>query len=100
MEDFDSLVDYVLMNPPFARSQDIDHVLHAFKFLKPGGKLIAVMAPGWRFHDTKKAKAFRDFVEENGEQRDRGGTNYGYLPEGTFKASGTNIKTTWVLLQK
>jgi len=100
LEDIDGAVDYVIMNPPFTRGQDIDHVLHAFEFLKPGGKLIAIMAPGWRFYGTKKADAFRNFVKENGEQHDRGGENYGYLPEGTFKASGTNIKTTWVLLQK
>lgn len=27
----------VLMNPPFSKQQDIDHVMHAWKFLAPGG---------------------------------------------------------------
>ncbi len=31
------------MNPPFSRQQDIRHVMHAAKFLKPGGRLVAVM---------------------------------------------------------
>ena len=92
--------DYIVMNPPFTRGQDIDHVLHAYKFLKPGGKLAAIMGPGWRFHNTKKADEFRDFVEENGEQQGCHGENYGDIPEGAFKVSGTNVKTTWVVLQK
>ena len=28
--------DAVVMNPPFEKQADIDHVLHAYKMLKPG----------------------------------------------------------------
>jgi hypothetical protein len=38
--------DLVVMNPPFEKSQDIDHVFHAFDLLKPGGRLIAIMSEG------------------------------------------------------
>jgi cyclopropane-fatty-acyl-phospholipid synthase len=31
--------DYVAMNPPFSGQCDVDHVYHAWKFLKPGGRL-------------------------------------------------------------
>jgi hypothetical protein len=31
--------DRVLMNPPFEKQQDIDHVRRAFDHLKPGGRL-------------------------------------------------------------
>ena len=43
--------DRILMNPPFEKLQDIDHVRHCFDQLKEGGVLVAVMATvrysGW-----------------------------------------------------
>lgn len=35
--------DRVLMNPPFERGIDGHHVRHAFEFLRPGGRLVAVV---------------------------------------------------------
>jgi 16S rRNA G1207 methylase RsmC len=37
------------MNPPFEHGQDAKHVKHAFDFLKPGGRLVAIMANGAQF---------------------------------------------------
>lgn len=34
----------VLMNPPFERRQDEAHTMHAFEFLKPGGRLVSVVS--------------------------------------------------------
>jgi type I restriction-modification system DNA methylase subunit len=34
---FDKEIDRVIANPPFTRQQDIDHILHAYSLLKPGG---------------------------------------------------------------
>lgn len=47
-EDFAAAVpvpayDAVLMNPPFERRQDVAHVRHAFRFLRPGGRLVAIV---------------------------------------------------------
>jgi predicted RNA methylase len=76
-------IDVVLMNPPFARGQDIAHVLHAFKFLRPGGRLVAITSPGWTFRQERKYQEFREFVEQHMFHQEA-------LPAGTFKASGTN----------
>jgi predicted RNA methylase len=76
-------IDVVLMNPPFARGQDIAHVLHAFKFLRPGGRLIAITSPGWTFRQEHKYQEFREFVDQHMFHQEA-------LPAGTFKASGTN----------
>ncbi len=35
--------DFVVMNPPFEKHADHAHVLHAFKFLRPGGLLVALV---------------------------------------------------------
>ena len=40
------LFDAVLMNPPFHMRADIRHILHARKFLKPGGTIVALCMEG------------------------------------------------------
>lgn len=85
--------DYVLMNPPFTKGQDMAHVLHAWKFLKPGGTLAAITSPGWKHRVQKSAVAFREFIERHKEHVED-------LPEGAFKASGTGIATVLVVLSK
>ena len=80
------LYDRVVMNPPFDRERDIDHVMHALKFLKPDGCLVAVMSAGTEFRGTRKSEAFRALMERmNGKFRD--------LPAGAFSEVGTNVNT-------
>ena len=44
--------DRIVMNPPFRNGQDVAHVRHAYRFcLKPGGRIVAITAPGWRWGD-------------------------------------------------
>ena len=38
--------DRIVMNPPFANADDIKHIMHALKMLKPGGRLVAICANG------------------------------------------------------
>lgn len=83
--------DAVVMNPPFAKQQDIDHVRHALAFLRPGGRLVAVMSAGTLFRTNKKAVDFRKLIED-------GGGVIEDLPENTFKASGTNVNTVLVCI--
>lgn len=74
----------VVMNPPFAKQADIDHVRHALKFLREGGRLVAIMGAGVRFREDRKAKSFRaDMIKLGGVFED--------LPEGSFKESGTGV---------
>jgi predicted RNA methylase len=78
--------DRAVMNPPFEKQADIKHILHAHKFLKPGGLLVSVMASSVLFRDNKLTTDFREFVE------DRGGS-IEPLPDGAFKQSGTMVNT-------
>ncbi|MGH6780979.1 MAG: hypothetical protein ACREB5_02595, partial [Sphingomonadaceae bacterium] len=79
----------VLMNPPFENSQDIEHVRHAFKFLKPGGRLIAIMSPGPFFRQDRRATEFREWLRALGGDHEK-------LPDGAFKESGTGVGTVLV----
>lgn len=83
--------DRVVMNPPFSRQQDIKHVMHAFKFLKPGGRLVSVMSAGVTFRDDRLTNEFRALVESSDGE-------IAPLPEGAFKDSGTMVRTVVVTL--
>lgn len=74
----------VIMNPPFRGQADIDHVTHAFRYLRIGGILVAIMSPSTDFRETKKTQAFRKLCDNNDMMS-------WPLPRGTF--ADTNIET-------
>lgn len=86
------IYDRIIMNPPFENQADIVHVLHAYRFLKPGGRLVAIMSAGIGFREDKRAREFRAFVEECDGWWEPN-------PEGSFKESGTMVNTVTVLLE-
>lgn len=86
-----AIYDSVVMNPPFAKQADIRHVEHAIKFVKPGGRLVSVMSAGVKFRDNKLAREFRDFIDEHGGEIED-------LPEGSFKSSGTMVRSVIVTI--
>jgi len=77
----------IVMNPPFTKGQDVKHVLHAMKFLKPGGILVAIVAGGKNVPD---------------ELSDLGGCKISTEPveDGAFKREGTGVKTMIVKIEK
>lgn len=83
--------DRVLMNPPFTKGQDMQHVLHAWECLRPGGRLVAITSPAWQTLSTKAAEAFRLFAS-------RGSVDL--VPRGTFSESGTEVPTVLLKLDK
>jgi len=68
--------DAVMMNPPFENGQDVQHVKHAWEFVKPGGALVAIMSAGVTFRRDREA--FRAWVDDLGGE-------IVPLPEGAFK---------------
>jgi predicted RNA methylase len=85
--------DAVLMNPPFEKGQDIEHVRAAFGTLKAGKRLVSVMSPGPFFRSDAKATAFREWFDNHG------GEKIDVAP-GSFKESGTGVSTVIVILDK
>jgi predicted RNA methylase len=81
--------DRVVMNPPFAKQADIAHVLHAAKFLKPGGRLVSIMSASVTFRTDSKTEAFRDFINARG-------AHHGHLPAASFRQSGTMVNAVVV----
>jgi protein-L-isoaspartate O-methyltransferase len=73
----DAHFNRVLLNPPFANGADCAHIRHALKFLKPGGRLVAICANGPRQQAELRPLA----------------TTWEELPNGTFADQGTNVRT-------
>lgn len=74
--------DRIVMNPPFDHGADVRHIQHARKFLKPVGRLVAIVANG-----PRQREAFEPIA-----------TAWIDLPAGTFKDQGTNINTAIVVI--
>lgn len=85
--------DRVIMNPPFSRGQDVDHVTRAYQLLLPGGLLVAIMSPHWRFADDARSKGFRHMANDHA-------FIWEPLPDGTFRESGTSVNTGILTLSK
>lgn len=78
--------DRIVMNPPFERGQDVEHVLHTFSLLKPAGVLAAIVSAGAFFRSNKKTLRFREFLET------RKATVHD-VAAGSFKSSGTGAES-------
>jgi predicted RNA methylase len=70
------IYDRVVMNPPFTKGQDLKHITHALKWLKPGGELYSIVPDK---DCPKLAKLGAETVER--------------FAAGAFKSSGTNVAT-------
>jgi protein-L-isoaspartate O-methyltransferase len=83
LADFHSPFDRVVMNPPFKDGADIQHILHAAKMLKPGGRLVALCANGPR--QQAKLRPLASHWDE--------------LPLGSFKEQGTGVNVALLVIE-
>lgn len=84
--------DAVVMNPPFGKRQELAHVEHAFKFLKPKGRLAAIMPCSVEFRNDRRGQAFREWIYAHGGLIDP-------LPADSFKSVGTGVNTVLVTVE-
>lgn len=89
--EFGRQFDRTIMNPPFDRGLDVEHVNHALQFLAPGGRLVAIMSAGTEFREDAKTTAFRREVLERRKGR------FIDLPPGSF-APATNVNTALLVI--
>ncbi|WP_034692394.1 class I SAM-dependent methyltransferase [Acidovorax sp. NO-1] len=77
------------MNPPFSRHQDIDHVLHASRFVQNGGTVTSYMSSAWMHSTHKRAQEFKRFLDAVKAEVEQ-------VDPGAFRESGTDVATTLV----
>lgn len=85
-------VDHVIMNPPFEKGQDAQHVKHAYELLKPGGSLVSVVSDSVKYRTDGKYRGFKEWVEEIGGY-------YVDLSPTAFKESGTGVRSHLLVVE-
>jgi predicted RNA methylase len=85
--------DAVVMNPPFSSAQEVEHVLRAWEFVKPGGVLVSVMSASAQHRTSGRYSVLQKFFEKHGAE-------FTPLPSGSFQESGTNVSTVMVVIKK
>jgi Domain of unknown function (DUF4942)/Methyltransferase small domain len=85
--------DRVVMNPPFYGKHYAKHVRHAFKFLKPGGTLVAIL-PATARYDHNELNDLIPMTRWCNE------SPWKDLPVASFAEAGTNVPTTMLRLHK
>lgn len=90
--------DRVIMNPPFCRSgagDHLDHVRRAHDLLLPGGILVSVLPSSLTFRRDRRYAEFRSWMADAGP-----GSVLRELPAGTFRESGTDVRTVVISTRK
>lgn len=92
-----AIYTHVLMNPPFFRTHWMEHVMHAYEFLAPGGILLAVLPVTAELGDTVQHEAFRQWARARGREY---GRLFQDLPAESFASSGTRVNTVVLSLYR
>lgn len=85
--------DRILMNPPFGKGAGIQHVIHALRFLKPGGRLVCILGIGMEYREDGPTRHLRGLMEAWDATTTR-------LPSGSFRPSGTNVEAVMIAVTK
>lgn len=85
--------DRIIMNPPFSKQQDIEHIMAAYSVLKPGGILVSIVSESPFFRNNAASVKFRQFLDDTNAQTIS-------LDEGAFKESGTSVRTRIIKIIK
>lgn len=91
----DVAYDRIIMNPPFEDYADVLHIQHAYSLLKPGGRLVSIMASSAFQNEHKRAKDFRAWLDDKD-------VRFWKNPDGAFLESDrkTGVSTFMVVLNK
>jgi hypothetical protein len=81
-----------ILNPPYSGSHDgkpvdVAHILHAMKFVRPGGRLVALCANG-----PRQERALGGLAETFGGE-------YTPLPDDTFASEGTGVRVAMLVIE-
>lgn len=77
----------IVMNPPFSKRQDAEHIMRAFALLAGGGTLVAIAGEGVFFGQDQKALQFRGWLDSHNATVEK-------LEGGTFTDNALLAQTT------
>ncbi|WP_146041265.1 hypothetical protein [Pseudomonas sp. MPR-ANC1] len=77
----------ILMNPPFSKRQDAEHIMRAYGMLASGGTLVAIAGEGVFFGQDQKAEQFRAWLDSHNADIEK-------LEGGTFQDNALLAQTS------
>lgn len=77
----------ILMNPPFSKRQDAEHIMRAYGMLASGGTLVAIAGEGVFVGPDKKAEQFRAWLDSHNADIEK-------LEGGTFQDNALLAQTS------
>ena len=83
--------DKIIMNPPFEKGQDIDHIQHAQGLLAKNGCLVSVISEGPFFRSDKKSEAFRTWLDDVGGYTEKL-DNKSFTGKDAFRQTGVSTR--------
>jgi len=83
------LVDKIVANPPFSKSQDVKHILEMYEHLKEWWRIVSIASASTR---TREWKLYDNFHALNPE--------FIEIENWTFKDSGTMVNSVIVIVNK
>lgn len=93
----DEKYDAILMNPPFSKRQDAEHIMRAYGMLAGGGTLVAIAGEGVFFGTDQKAVQFRAWLDSHNAEVEK-------LAGGTFQDNAllaqTSVSARMIVLHK
>jgi hypothetical protein len=88
---------HAILNPPFHGTHWMDHVVHAFGFLAPGGELVAILPATAEVGESRRHLEFREWAKARAESAWR---MFSDLPGESFASSGTRVQTVTLHLRR
>lgn len=85
-------INKIIANPPFSKSQDIDHIEMMYKSIEKG-VIVTICSVSSYEGNSKKQKQFRKFIDEVAEEVIS-------IERGTFKDSGTMVPAVVIVIDK
>jgi phospholipid N-methyltransferase len=58
------IYDYIIGCPTYKDNVDIEHIMHMYKFLKPGGVILSLTYPAWTLQNSERQINFRLWLED------------------------------------
>ena len=74
-------------------AKDIEHIRKMYDMCREGGQVISISSKSWTFNTGRKFEEFRQWLDEVDAYTEE-------IEEGAFKASGTNIQTMLIVINK
>lgn len=90
--------DRIIMNPPYEKGQDADHVWHCWEMLNPGGRMVALVGRGLFFRGDQKSQDFREWLDSEPRVILREDLEDAFNQPGAFRRTG--VACTLLVLDK